>query len=75
MDGSGDIIETTLDESGELVDENPVGKLTDLPAEEEYQDEEGQKIRTVNDESGTLVKLRLGPDGSLLDLEIPPDTE
>ena len=59
----------------ELLDGNPVGKLTDLPAEEEYQDEEGQKIRTVNDESGTLVKLRLGPDGSLLDLEIPPDTE
>lgn len=75
VDGSGDIIETTLDEAGDLVDENPVGKLTDLPAEEEYEDEEGRRIRTVKDESGTLVKLRLGPDGSVLDLEIPPTTD
>ena len=76
VDETGDIIETTLDESGELVDENPVGSLTDLPAEGEHQDEEGRTIRTVKDgASGTLVELRLGPDGSVLDLEIPPGTE
>ena len=75
VDESGDIIETTLDESCDLVDENLVGKITDLPAEEEYEDEEGRRIRTVKDESGTFVKLCLGPDGSVLDLEVSPDTE
>jgi len=74
VDETGDIIETTLDESYELVDENPAGSLTDLPVEEEYQDEEGRMIRTVKDESGTLVKLHLDPEGSVLDLEIPPNT-
>jgi hypothetical protein len=75
VDASGNIYEITLDEFSDLVDENPVGSLTDLPAEEEYQDEEGRKIRTVKDESGTIVMLHLDPDGSVLDLEIPPDTE
>jgi pyruvate/2-oxoglutarate dehydrogenase complex dihydrolipoamide acyltransferase (E2) component len=72
---SGDIIETTLDESGNLLEEDITGKLTDLPVEEEYTDEEGQTVRTVKDESGTLVQLTLGEDGSILDLEIPPGTE
>jgi len=75
VDETGDVIETALDESGELVDENPAGSLTDLPAEEESTTEEGHTLRTVKDESGTLVKLRLGADGSVFDLEIPPGTE
>ena len=74
VDESGDIIVATLDEAGDLLDENPVGSLTDLPTEEEYQDGEGRTIRTVRDESGTLVELRLGPDGSVLDLELPSGT-
>jgi pyruvate/2-oxoglutarate dehydrogenase complex dihydrolipoamide acyltransferase (E2) component len=52
-----------------------VGSITDLPAEEEYQTEEGQTVRTVKDESGTLISLQLGEDGSLLNLQIPPPTE
>lgn len=74
VDGAGDIIQTTLDESGELLDENPMGRLTDLPAEEEHEDEAGQTIRTVKDESGALIELRLGPDGSVLDLQVVPGT-
>jgi len=31
--------------------------------------------RTVKDESGTLIRLQLGPDGSLLNLQITPPTE
>lgn len=72
---SGDIIEIILDENGDLVDEILVGSLTDLPIEEEYQDEEERTIRTVKEESGTLIELRLGKDGSILDLRIPSDTE
>jgi hypothetical protein len=75
VDTSGDIIETTLDESGELLDENPVGSVADLPTEEESTTEEGHTLRTVKDESGALIQLELGPDGSILHLEIPPADE
>jgi hypothetical protein len=75
VDEAGNVVENTLDESGNLLDESPVGSITDLPAEEEYTTEEGQTVRTVKDESGTLIQLQLGPDGSLLNLQIPPPTE
>ncbi len=76
VDGSGNVYETTLDESSDLVDETSVGSLTGLPAEEEYQDEEGQRIRIVKDKSGTtIVKLHLGSDSNVLDLEIACNTE
>ena len=71
--GSGDIIRTTLDESGELVDENLVGNLAALPTEEESTTDEGHTLRTVRDESGALVKLELDPDGNVLGLEVLPD--
>ena len=47
----------------------------ELPAEEEYQNEEGQTIRTVKEESGTLIELRLGEDVSILDLQVPPSSK
>jgi hypothetical protein len=50
-------VENTLDESGSLLDETPVGSLTGLPAEDEYTNEEGQTVRTVKDESGTLIRV------------------
>ena len=75
VDESGDIIETTLDESGEPVDEEIVGTVKDLPTEEEYTDEEGQTVRTVKEQRGALLHIKLGPDGSLLDLRLPPQKE
>ena len=52
VDESGDIIETTLDESGEPVNEEIVGTVDDLPTEEEYTNEEGQTVRTVKEQRG-----------------------
>jgi hypothetical protein len=75
VDESGDIIETTLDESGEPVNEEIVGTVKDLPTEEEYTNEEGQTVRTVKEQRGALIHLKLGPDGSLLDLRLPPHKE
>jgi hypothetical protein len=74
-DESGDIVQTTLDESGEPVEEEVVGTVKDLPAEEEYTDEEGRTVRTVKEQRGALIHLKLGPDGSLLDLRLPPQKE
>jgi pyruvate/2-oxoglutarate dehydrogenase complex dihydrolipoamide acyltransferase (E2) component len=64
-------VETVLDESGELVDEDIVGNVSELSSEEEYTNEEGQTVRTVREEGGKLLHLQLGPDGSLLDLKLP----
>lgn len=72
VDESGVVFEITLDKAGDLVKQEQVGNLAELPAEEEYQNEEGQMIRTVREESGTLVKLRLDEDGSILNLQVPP---
>jgi hypothetical protein len=72
VDESGVVVEITLDEACNLVNKKPVGNLAELPAEEEYQNKEGQTIRTVKEESGTLIKLRLAKDGSILDLQVPP---
>jgi pyruvate/2-oxoglutarate dehydrogenase complex dihydrolipoamide acyltransferase (E2) component len=71
VDESGDIVETTLDESGELVDEDIVGNVTELSSEEEYTNEEGNTVRTIREEGGKLLHLQLGPEGSLLDLKLP----
>jgi pyruvate/2-oxoglutarate dehydrogenase complex dihydrolipoamide acyltransferase (E2) component len=71
VDESGDIVETTLDESGNLVDEDIVGNVTELSSEEEYSNQEGNTVRTVREEGGKLLHLSLGPDGSLLDLSLP----
>jgi len=76
VDESGDIIETTLDdESGEPIDEQIVGTVKDLPTEEEYTNEEGQTVRTVKEQRGALIHIKLGPDGSLLDQRLPPQKE
>lgn len=75
VDESGVVVEITLDEASNLVNQKPVGSLAELPAEEEYQNEEGQTIRIVKEESGTLIQLRLGEDGSILDLQVPPPSE
>ena len=75
VDESGVVIEITLDEAYNLVNQKPLGSLAELPAEEEYQNEEGQTIRIVKEESGTLIELRLGEDGSILDLQVPPSSK
>ena len=75
VDESGVVVEITLDEACNLVNQKPVGSLAELPAEEEYQNQEGQTIRIVKEESGTLIELRLGEDGSILDLQVPPSSK
>jgi hypothetical protein len=47
VDESGDIIEITLNENGEIVGEDLVGNVGSLPVEEEYVDEEGRNVSRV----------------------------
>ncbi|MDQ3378329.1 MAG: DUF2188 domain-containing protein, partial [Actinomycetota bacterium] len=77
-DERGGVVETTFDEEGKVVDESPVGSVADLPGAEGYEettDEQGWVTRIVKDESGILIEVQIGPDGSVLDLQIPPGTE
>ena len=55
-----------------MVDENIIGNVTEYSSEEEYTNEEGQTVRTVKEESGALLHIKLGPDGNILDLALPP---
>jgi pyruvate/2-oxoglutarate dehydrogenase complex dihydrolipoamide acyltransferase (E2) component len=58
-----------------MVDENIVGNVAELSSEEEYTNQEGQTVRTVKEESGALLHIKLGPDGNILDLALPPQKE
>ena len=62
----GDIVETIFDENGEVVGEDLVGNVADLPAEEEYTDEEGRAVTRVRDESGSVFEHVADEDGNML---------
>ena len=56
MDESGWIFETTYDENGQIVDENVVGTVADLPVVDEYVDEQGRLVSVAEDELGNTFE-------------------
>jgi hypothetical protein len=56
VDGSGHILETTYNEEGEVVDEEEVGDVTDLPVETEYVDAQGRLLSLARDELGNTFE-------------------
>jgi pyruvate/2-oxoglutarate dehydrogenase complex dihydrolipoamide acyltransferase (E2) component len=70
VDESGNITETVLNESGEVVDEEVTGSLADLQVEEEYVDEQGRIVGRAVDQSGNLVEQTLDEEGNVLDLDV-----
>ena len=56
VDESGWIFETTHDENGEIVDENVVGTVADLPVVDEYVDEQGRLVSLARDELGNTFE-------------------
>ena len=56
VDGSGRILETTYNEEGEVVDEEEVGDVTDLPVETEYMDAQGRLRSLARDELGNTFE-------------------
>ncbi len=59
VDESGLIFETTLDENGDVVDEDVVGTVADLPVVDEYADEQGRLVSVAEDELGNTFELIL----------------
>ena len=56
VDASGRILETIYNEGGEVVDEDEVGDVTDLPVETEYVDAQGRLLSLARDELGNIFE-------------------
>jgi hypothetical protein len=56
VDSSGGILETIYNEKGEVVDEEEVGDVTDLPVETEYVDAQGRLLSLARDELGNTFE-------------------
>ena len=56
VDGSGLILETTYNEEGQVIDEEEVGDVTDLPVETEYMDAQGRLVSLAKDEVGNTFE-------------------
>jgi hypothetical protein len=56
VDGSGRILETTYNEEGQVMDEEEVGDVTDLPVETEYVDAQGRLVSLARDELGNTFE-------------------
>ena len=56
VDVSGRILETIYNEKGEVVDEEEVGDVTDLPVEKEYVDAQGRLLSLARDELGNIFE-------------------
>ncbi len=63
VDEAGFILETTYDESGEVVDEDVVAAVADLPVVEEYVDDRGRLVSLAKDELGNTFEQIM--DGEL----------
>ncbi len=56
VDEAGWIFETTYDENGEIIDEDVVGTVADLPVMDEYVDEQGRLVSVAKDELGNTFE-------------------
>ena len=56
VDDFGWIFETTHDENGDIVDEDVVGTVGDLPVMDEYVDEQGRLVSVAEDELGNTYE-------------------
>jgi hypothetical protein len=55
-----------MNENGEVVDEDVIGNLVDLPVEGEDIDDQGRIVRRVSDEFGNVYEQVLDEEGSLV---------
>ena len=70
VDQTGLIIETTYDESGEVLDEDVVGRVADLPVVDEYLDEQGRLVSQAKDDLGNTFEQILDKDLDTLETRL-----
>ena len=70
VDQSGLILETTYDQSGEVLDEDVVGRISDLPVVDEYLDEQGRLVSQVKDDLGNNFEQILDDNLNMLETRL-----
>ena len=70
VDQTGIIIETTYGEGGEILDEEVIGSVADLPVVDEYVDEQGRLVSQAKDELGNTFEQILDNDLNTLGIRL-----
>jgi YD repeat-containing protein len=68
VDEEGNILETVMNENGEVIDEDLVGNVGNLPIEEEYIDDQGQVVSRAKDDSGNVYEQVFDDQGNLVEV-------
>ena len=64
----GIILVTTLNKNGEIIGENLVGNVEDLPVQEEYIDDQGRVVSQVQDGAGNVYEQVLDDEGNMIEV-------
>jgi hypothetical protein len=75
VDEAGFIVETTYDENGEIVDEDVVASVAELPVEAEYVDEKGRLVSLAKDELGNTFEHIMDEEFNTLGTRLLADAD
>ena len=75
VDETGLIVETTYTENGEVVDEDVVASVAELPVEAEYVDEQGRLVSLAKDEQGNIFEQIMDEDFNTLGARLLPSAD
>jgi len=75
VDEAGWIFETTHDENGDVVDEDVVGTVADLPVMDEYVDEKGRLVSVAKDELGNTFEQIMDKEFNTLGTRLLPGAD
>ena len=72
VDEAGFIVEITYDENGEIVDEDVVASVAELPVEAEYVDDSGRLVSLAKDELGNTFEQITDEELNTLETRMVP---
>jgi hypothetical protein len=75
VDESGFIVETIYGENGEIIDEDVVATVSDLPVETEYVDEAGRLVSLARDEAGNIFEWVMDEELNILEARLVQDAD
>ncbi len=75
VDEVGFIVETTYDENGEVVDEDVLAAVADLPVAEEYVDDRGRLVSVAKDGLGNTFEQVMDDDFNTLETRLLPSAD
>ena len=75
VDDAGFIVETTYNENGEIIDEDVVARVDELPVEAEYVDEKGRLVSLAKDELGNTFEQVMDEEFNTLRTRLLPGAD